>query len=108
MSNAIALRRLGVRRWKPPSPEFIYHVVMSIAGLMIVGSNIVLIARGRYVVWALLGAAGWSVTYVKHREQARKAQQGAVRPIADWEWFWLALVLALAISNVLDAFGVVG
>jgi hypothetical protein len=79
MSNAIALRRLGVRRWKPPSPEFIFHVVTSIAGLMIVGSSVVLIARGQNVAWALFGAV-----------------------------FWLAVVLVVAISNVLKAFGVVG
>jgi hypothetical protein len=106
MSNAIALRRLGVRRWKPPSPEFIYHLLTSVAGLMIVASSVMLIVRGERVGWALLSAVTWSVMYVKHREQARKARQGVVQAITDWEWFLLAMVFVVAISNMLYAFGV--
>jgi hypothetical protein len=97
MSNALALPRLRVRRWKPPSPEFIYHLMMSLTGLMFIADSAIRLIRAEEVVWSVFGLVGWSVIYMYHRENVRRAQLGAVAPISRREWVLLAVMLAVAI-----------
>lgn len=96
MSNAVALPRLRVRRWKPPSPEFIYHVLMCLAGLMFIADSTIRAVRGSEVVWSVFSLVAWSWIYTGHRADARRAQLGAVAPIARVQWVLLAVMLSLA------------
>jgi hypothetical protein len=103
MSDSFALRRLRIRRWRPPSLEFIYHLLMSIAGLMLVASNTIHILRGKYEAWPILGLVVWSITYLIHREEARKARLGVVKPISRLQWIWLIIVFMVAIVDLIAA-----
>jgi hypothetical protein len=96
MSNAAALPRLRVRRWKPPSPEFMFHSLISLAGLMFVADSAIRVMRGNEVSWSVIRLVGWSWVYMGHRADARRAKLGPVAPIPLVQWMLLAVLLALA------------
>ncbi len=100
MSDAQVLRRLRVRRWKPPSPEFIYHLLMSLAGLIFIANSVIRLIRGKEIVVSVIFFAVWSLLYLFHREKARQAQVGAVAPVDNIHWTVLVFVLMAGVINL--------
>jgi hypothetical protein len=103
MNNALALPRLRLRRWKPPSREVIYHLLVCVAGLMFIASSTIRLIRGQGAGWSLLGLVCWSLIYMNHRYKARDAQLGPVKPISRLEWVWLACAFMLAVPSLYSA-----
>lgn len=100
MEAALTLRRIALRRMRPPSIRRIYWILYLATILGWIALAVIQVSAGHW--WYAVNAAVWSLSFVVNRWQYQRdmkreeTHEGAL-PVQRWEWAILAFMDAVLV-----------